>query len=212
MDIINSVKKEVESIFSTAKSSHDFDHTKRVVNLALHIGKIEGVNLEIIELAALLHDIAREGQDKGNGIICHAEIGSKMARELLLKYNYPIENIDKICHCIERHRFRKGEDPQSRESKILYDADKLDALGAVGLGRAFQFSGEHGSRLHNPEINIGESEEYSREDSCWREFNIKLIKIKDKLFTDEAKRIASEREKFMIEFFNQLDKEIKGEI
>ncbi len=208
----NQIKKEVESIFSSARSSHDFDHTQRVVALALHIGKIEGADLEIIELAALLHDIAREEQDKSNGLICHAELGSKMAREILSKYNYPINKIDSICHCIERHRFRKGGEPESKEAKILYDADKLDSLGAVGLGRAFQFSGEHGSRLHNPEIDINKDLDYTKEDSCWREFNVKLIKIKDKLFTDEARRIAQEREKFMIEFFDRLDKEIKGEM
>lgn len=213
MDKINQVKEEVKKIMLDSRSSHNWDHTERVINLALHIGKIANADLEVIELSTLLHDISRKEQDDSNGKVCHAERGAIVSREILERYGYSTDLIDKVCHCIERHRFKKGADPESIEARILYDSDKLDSLGAIGLGRAFQFSGEINSRLHNPEIkNFEDTEEYGQEDSVLREFKVKLIKIKDKLFTQEAKRIAVDRERFMTEFFNRLDKEIKGEI
>jgi len=180
--------------------------------LALHIGKKENANLEIIELASLLHDIAREEQNKSKGLICHAEKGAIFAREILEKYNFNKEKIDSICHCIERHRFRKGEAPESLEAKILFDADKLDSIGAVGLGRAFQFAGEVGAKLHNSSVDIEKTKEYSEDDTAYREFSVKLKKIKDSMFTSEGKRIAEGRHNFMISFFDRLEKEIKGEI
>ena len=98
---------------------------------------------------------------------------------------------------------------------FLFDADKLDSIGAIGIGRAFLFAGEIGSKVHNDKKtieNIKETKAYSKEDTAYREYILKLVNIKDLLFTNEGKRIAKERHDFMVEFFNRLNREVDGEI
>lgn len=208
---IELIEKEAQG-FLNDNSCHDIEHTQRVLRLAVHIAKIENADQHIVRLAAILHDIGRKQQDESGGKICHAKIGAVMARDILKKYNIDMDTIDRICHCIERHRFRGGLAPESLEAKIIYDADKLDSIGAIGLGRAFQFSGELGAKLHNFDIDIEKTEAYSREDTAWREFEVKLKKIKDRIFTSEGKKIAQGRHDFMVNFFKRMEKEIKGEV
>lgn len=211
-DKFQKIKEEAKKFFEGKNSSHGWDHTERVLYLALHIGKKENANLEVIELSSLLHDIAREEQNKSDGKICHAEKGAVLAKEILEKYGFEKETIDNVIHCIKRHRFKRGEAPETLEAKVLYDADKLDAIGAVGLGRAFQFAGEIGAKLHNSNVDIENTKEYSKDDTAFREFSVKLRKVKDSMFTREGKRIAEERHNFMINFFDRLEQEIKGEV
>ena len=163
-------------------------------------------------MAAILHDIGREHQDKSNGEICHAERGAMLARELLGKYNIEEEKISKIVHCIESHRFRNNKTPQSKEARVLFDADKLDAIGATGIGRAFLFAGEVGAKLHNKDIDVENTEPYTKEDTAYREFVVKLRKIRDRMITRQGKKIAEERHKFMVDFFDRLNKEVGGEL
>jgi len=210
--LINQIKEEAKNIFSGAKSSHNWEHTERVYNLCIHLGKREEVDMEILQLAAILHDIGRDCQDKSNGKICHAEKGAILTKELLEKYNLEKKKIDRIVHCVESHRFRNNKIPQSKEAKILYDADKLDAIGATGIGRAFLFAGEIGTKLHNKDVDIEKTKPYTIEDTAYREFTVKLVKIKNKMLTKEGKRIAKERHNFMIDFFNRLNKEVDGEL
>lgn len=212
MDKYESVVEEVKKIFSNCRKSHDLDHTERVLNLCLRIGEQERANLEILKLAAILHDIGREEQDKSHGKLCHAEIGGTMAKEILEKYKYDETIINQVVHCIKTHRFRKNNPPQSLEAKILYDADKLDAIGAIGIARAYVFSGEVGAKVHDKNVDIENTHVYSKEDTAYREFLVKLIKIKDKLLTNEGRRIAQGRHQFMVDFFNRLNAEVDGEI
>ncbi len=212
MDLFEQIKREAQKYFKGAKGSHDWSHVERVYNFALKIGKKEGANLEILKLATILHDIGRKHQDEVNGKVDHAEIGAKSAREILEKYNIGKEKIKKIIHCIETNRFRGNRKPESKEAKILFDADKLDAIGATGIGRAFLFAGEVGAKLHNKDVDLEKTKEYSKEDTAYREFMVKLRKIKERMFTKEGKKIARERHKFMVNFFNQLNKEIDGEL
>ena len=191
---------------------HDIDHTDRVVALSLAIGEKEGCDLEILRVAALLHDVARKEQDESRGQICHAERGAELSREILKEMNYPGDKIDRIVHCIETHRFRKGSPPESIEAKVLYDADKLDSIGAIGIARNFSFSGSLGSRVHVSDLNLEDSEEYGKDDCGHREFLVKLVKVKDKMLTDSGKEISKERHDFMVEFHDRLIKEVKGEL
>lgn len=211
-EIIDNIKEEIQQLFSNSKGCHDWDHTLRVYNICLHIGKIEDANMELLEIAALLHDIGRDCEAESKGKICHAEIGAKMAIEILKKYGLIKENINKICHCIETHRFRKTKAPESIEAKILFDADKLDAIGAIGIGRAFVFSGEVGARVHDKNVDITKTSEYTKEDTAYREFLVKLQHIKNRMQTEEGKKIAEERHQFMVEFFDRLNKEVDGNI
>jgi len=210
MDFIENIKTEAKSYFTNARGSHDWDHTERVYNLCLRIGKKEDADLEILKLAAILHDIGREEEDKSNGKICHAEKGAVLARKLLRKNNLDKEKIDEICHCIGCHRFRKNNASKTKEAKILFDADKLDSIGAVGIGRTFLFAGEVGARLHNKDINIKKTKPYTIEDTGYREFMVTLRKIKDRMLTREGQRIAEKRHKFMVKFFDRLNKEVDG--
>ncbi len=212
MEILAQIKKEARHYFTNAKGCHDWQHTERVYNLCVHIGKAVDVDLEVLKLAALFHDIGREYQDKTNGEICHAEKGASLAREIMEKYSMDRGKIEKVVHCIECHRFRGDSIPQSEEAKVLYDADKLDSIGAVGIGRAFLFAGEVGAYLHNVGVDIGKTEPYTKEDTAYREFSVKLRKVRDKMLTDEGKRIAEERHAFMEEFFERLNKEVEGDL
>jgi uncharacterized protein len=210
MTLFDDIKEEVKPYFLNAKGSHDWDHVERVYNLCLQISKKENADIETLKMAAILHDIGREYEDRLNGRICHAEKGAILARKILEKHNLDKERIKKIVHCVESHRFRGHKIPQSKEAKILFDADKLDSIGAVGIGRAFLFAGEIGAKLHNRNVDMEKTEPYTKEDTAYREYLVKLIKVKDKMLTQEGKRIAEERHRFMTNFFNRLNNEIDG--
>lgn len=211
--MIEQIKQEMKKAFEKSKGSHDLDHTLRVYNLAVKIAEKEGANLEIIKLAALLHDIARPEQDKSQGKICHAELGKEKAKLILEKYQIDPKKIEQIIHCIATHRFRKSNQPETKEAKVLFDADKLDSIGAIGIGRAFLFAGEVGAKLHNEKgVDIEKTKEYSPEDTAFREFAVKLRKVKDRLYTNTGKQIAESRHNYMENFFQRLDDEIDGKL
>ncbi len=167
-------------------SSHDDDHVKRVVKLAVYIAEKEGANVEIVQKAAELHDIAR---DKPN----HAIESAKVARDILKRKGYNEDFIEKVVHCIEAHSFSSGIKPKTLEAMVLSDADKLDAIGAIGIARAFMFSGENGRSI---------------EDTL-KHFEEKLLKLKDLLYTETAKKLAKERHEFLVKFYEQIRKELK---
>ena len=189
---------------SESSGSHDWFHTKRVYDLCMQIGKAEDADLNVLGIAAYLHDIGRPYQDKSKGKICHAEKGAELAREILLKFNLSAEDKNNIIHSIRTHRFRGKNIPETLEAKVLFDADKLDSIGAVGIGRAFLLAGEVGATLHNPDVAPEDSKSYSKNDTCYREYRIKLIKVKDRILTEEGSRIALERHRFMESFFERL--------
>ena len=149
---------------------HGPDHTERVVQNALAIGHELEARLDILAPAALLHDIGRSAESRSKGGICHAEIGAKLAGPLLRGLDFSEEDAEAVCHCIRSHRFRGGSRPESLEAQILFDADKLDSIGAVGIGRAFLFAGQIGSRLNNAELDHETTTAYSGEDTAYREF------------------------------------------
>lgn len=192
------------------RASHGWDHVQRVYALSERIARAEGADIALVRLAALLHDIAREEEDRSGGGICHAEKGSLQAREFLMGRGLDGDRADQVAHCIITHRFRNNHVPQTPEARALYDADKLDSIGAIGIGRAFLFSGEVGAKLHNPDAEIEKTSAYSEEDTAYREFAVKLRFVKDRMLTDEGRRIAEERHEFMLLFFHQLDEEVRG--
>jgi len=117
---------------------------------------------------------------------------------------------ENIIHCIKSHRFRGNHAPKTVEAKVLFDADKLDAIGAVGVARAYLFAGEIGARLHNPDISVEKSRPYSKDDTGFREFKVKLAGIRDRILTKEGKKIAKERHSFMESFFKRFLEEYEG--
>jgi uncharacterized protein len=197
--------------FSSARGSHDWDHTERVYNLCMRLADAEGADREVLAIAAFLHDVGRPYQDESRGAICHAEKGAEIAEALLHAYPLPVDKKRNIVHCIRTHRFRGNRRPETLEAKVLFDADKLDAIGAVGVARAFLFAGEVGARLHNPRVSPEKTEPYSMEDTGFREFKLKLSKIKDCMFTATGRRIAEDRHAFMEKFFQRFLEEYEGE-
>ncbi|MDP3882897.1 MAG: HD domain-containing protein [Candidatus Staskawiczbacteria bacterium] len=212
MEILEKIKEEVRQKLSGINSCHEWEHTERVYNLAMHIGKKENADLEVLGLAAVLHDIARKEQDDSKGEADHAVMGAEMAEKILKKHDIFEEKIENIVHCIKAHRYRNNIVPETIEAKVLYDSDKLDAIGATGIGRAFSFAGHVGAKVHDKNVNLEKSTEYTQDDTAYREYLIKLKRIKDKMLTDEGKRIAQNRHNFMELFFERLNKEVDGEI
>ena len=214
-EIINDIEKEAKLFFANIKGCHDWSHVERVRNLALKIGKKEGANLEILELASILHDIGREEEKNSQGKICHAQKSAELAKKILKKYNIDDGNIESIIHCIKTHRFRKGNKPQTIEAKVLFDADKLDTMGAVGLGRAFIFAGDVGSKMmyNGQEKELAKTNKdytYCEEDSAILEYEVKLKYLKDKIITKTGKNFAQRRHDFMKKFIEEFWSEVEG--
>lgn len=203
-------------------AAHDLDHVLRVVEMSLTLAQKEkGVDLAILIPAALLHDIARRYEDEDEtGTIDHALLGAEMAAPILKDLAYEQQSIWEIQDCIRSHRFRSGFLPKSIEAKILFDADKLDVIGALGIARSYILAGIHGERMYS-DVNI---EDYLQDNVTENgriidvskhtvnlEFELKLKKIPERLYTAEAKKIAAGRISFMKYFFEVLEQEIKGE-
>ncbi len=188
---------------------HRFDHTERVYNVAVQIAKDEGADLEIIKLAALLHDVARK--DEFVGLVdCHAEGGAKIARKVLEELNMPEEKIERVVHCIEVHRFKKQLKPQTKEAEILQDADRLDALGTMVIARVFSMGGERGIPIYDPEIKTKEKYD-SKSNTAINHFYEKILKIKPESFhTKFAKEKAKKRYEFVENFLERFHREWEG--
>ncbi len=194
-----------------ADSAHDFDHVLRVVALADRIAQVEGADREVVRAAALLHDI---GLDEGRA--GHETSAANRAKAILRAQGCTEDFCDRVAHAIESHRFRSGPAPRTLEARVLFDADKLDAIGAIGVARAFAFGAHRGQKLWG-EVPPGYGDQMTgleadpREHTAVHEFHVKLRKIKDRMFTATGKQIAAERHAFMVAFYEQLDREVKGE-
>jgi uncharacterized protein len=209
-DLLSVLKTRAKERFADARGSHGWDHVQRVYDLCQVIGQKEKCDMTILLASALLHDIGRFECDIINGERCHAMVGAKIAEQMLKEEGADPGFIDKAAHCIVTHRFRNDHNPQTVEAKVLFDADKLDSIGCVGIGRAFQFSGEIGARLDDPDVNPDDVEPYGTEDTARYEFLVKLTHVKERMYTKTGKQIAQGRDKFMREFFARLDDEIAG--
>ncbi len=198
------------NMFTEVRGSHGWDHTLRVVRLCERIGRVEQADMEVLIPAAYLHDIGRKQEDESQGRFCHAECGAKLAEPLVWTLDLTPGQKINILHCIRSHRFRNAQTPETPEAKILFDADKLDSIGAIGIGRAFLFAGEIGARLHCPEVPVEETRPYTPEDTAYREYRIKLQYIRDRLMTREGKKLAEARHQFMTYYFEQFLFEYEG--
>jgi uncharacterized protein len=210
--LLDRIRKKARSAFRSAKGSHDWSHTERVLALCRHIGRRLKADMVVLELAALLHDIGRAAEDKAVGRMCHAKRGAIMARAILKKAGAGRKLVKRVGACIRTHRYRGEERPVACEARVLFDADKLNSIGAVGIGRAFLFAGEVGATVHDPEIDVKKTKAYSREDTAYREYLVKLRRIKARMLTAEGRRLAAARHRFMAAFFKRLNREVRGEI
>lgn len=213
-EIIEEIKQEAKSYFNNGDGSHDWSHIERVYNSAIKIAKEENANLDVVKIAVYLHDIGRNDEIKSRGKICHAEKGAEIAKKMLSKYDIDEKLIENIIHCILSHRNRNNYKPKTIEAKIIFDADKLDSIGAVGIARDFLFAGIYNAPLYTGRekeiLKNADNYAYTRDDTALLEYYYKLSKIKDKIITKTAKKIAQDRHNYMKEFFERFNKEIKG--
>lgn len=209
-NVITKIEKEAKRYFDTIFPSHDWSHIERVYNLALKIAKKEGGDLFVIKLSVLLHDIGRKEESKDPKNLDHSQISVEYASKILDRYGINSNKKKQIIDCISSHRFRKNIEPKTLEAKILFDADKLDSIGAIGIARAYAFVGENNIRLYSDKNFLGTG--YEKEHSPVTEFLFKLSKIKGKIQTKTGKLIAQERHKYIADFFKRLKKEIQGEL
>ena len=217
---IREIEKIARTYFVGASACHDWTHVDRVRNLACTIGKKEGADIRIIEAAALLHDIGRKaefackGENADGTRFCHAQEGAKETQKILVKLGVDEKNIAQIAHCVVSHRYRNNYKPETLEAKILFDADKLDSIGAVGIARDFVFVGHFNTIMYTGNemelIKNGKNLDYTKQDSGVLEYEKKLKYIKDKMLTKTGKEIARERHEFMTQFFERFWDEVNG--
>lgn len=212
--IIKLIETEAKKFFAGSSSCHDWTHVERVYKLAINIGKKEKANLFVLSIASLLHDIGRKVEMESCGKFCHAEKGAELAKIILQKYNIDQDTTDNIIHCIISHRYRNKYIPKTIEAKVLYDADKLDSIGAIGISRTFLFAGFLKNTLYTGNekrlIKQKEKYEYGSDDTAIMEYEIKLKYIKDKMLTKTGKMISKDRHDFMVSYFKRFWQEVKG--
>jgi uncharacterized protein len=195
---------------------HGFDHVQRVVRLAEQIAQAEGADLAIVQAAALLHDAQDfSKQPDTDPRAVHHHASADFSAEILASEGWSADRIAAVQHCIRAHRFRdRSEPPQSLEAKVLFDADKLDAIGAVGVVRAVGYALTHGSPPYTEPsarfLATGETLP-GEPHSAYHEYLFKLRKLKDRLYTPTAQAIAADRHRVMEEFFEQLAAEMHYE-
>jgi len=223
------IKKIVEKELIGADAVHDINHIMRVYRWAIKIAKSEkDIDFDVLIPAILLHDIGHPAEQKDKSRkTWHVEVSAKMAQKILKNFAYSQEKINKITHCVLTHSYRKTGPkmkPKTKEAEILSDADKLDALGAVGIARSYIWVGLNNAKLYtdisvkdyikNNLINgrkAGRIKDKTKH-SPIIEYETKLKYLPGKLYTKKAKKTAKERLNYMKLFFDRLKKEIKGNL
>ena len=206
MKELDSIKKEVIKIMNN-DPAHDFEHVMRVYHNAEKITKKEKANQKLVLIAALLHDIVSYPKSSKRSKFSSAD-SAKKSKSILKKYSFSYEEIGIICDAIEDHSFSQNRIPRTIEGKILQDADRLDALGAIGIARVFATSGS----LNRPFYNIDDPfcNKRNPDDDLWAidHFFNKLVKLESMMNTKYGKIEAKKRTKVLKEFLKQIKNEI----
>lgn len=192
-------------------SAHDKEHIYRVLYHALDIAKAESdVDYDVLITACLLHDIGRKEQYENPGA-CHAMVGGEKAYLFLKENGFDEIFAIRVKHCIESHRYRKNNPPQSLEAKILFDADKLDAVGTMGIARTLLYQGIVGDPLYTylPDGTISNGAQ-DTVPSFFREYKFKLEKLYYRFYTEKAASIARERRSAAASFYHSLLNEVQS--
>lgn len=194
---------------------HGFDHILRVYRMCKTIGKAEGAQMEILLAAALLHD-AQGSQPSSQMRGDHHLLSATFAEQILKEEGWDTENIQAVQHCIRAHRYRNhnSEKPQTIEAKVLFDADKLDVIGAIGVARAIGYAIQVQQPLYvqpSQQFLTNHKKAKGEAHSTYHEYLFKLSKIRDVLLTKTGRRLAEGRYAFITAYYEQLGAEMRGE-
>jgi uncharacterized protein len=193
---------------------HGWDHVVRVLQLAERLGAELGADVDILRAAALLHDASGAAPDEAGGRAEHEVDSADFARRVLALEGWPAERIEAVADCIRGHRFRGREQPKTLEAKILFDADKLDVMGAFGAARTIGYAVQAGNPIYaepserflaSGELEPGEAH------SAYHEYLFKLRHVRERLQTEPARRMGESRHRALTAFFEQMEAEAHGE-
>lgn len=192
-------------------SAHDKEHIYRVLYNAMEIAKTEKhVDYDVLIAACFLHDIGRKEQYK-NPNLCHAMIGADKAYQFLMNNHFDADYAAKVKHCIQTHRFRNNNLPQSIEAKILFDADKLDVAGAIGIARTLLYNGIVSEPLYTKLPDGSVSDGYNdTSTSFFQEYKFKLENLYDHFYTKKGSELARKRQKTAVNFYHNLFEEVNS--
>ncbi len=205
------------TFYDVSDPIHDFDHVLRVLALARRIGQAESADMAVVETAVLLHDIHRADEDQQAHVqnaetSDHALLAADAASDLLKRLNPGVDPafVEAVAHAIAAHRFRSAVEPQTIEAQTVFDADKLDAIGAIGIARAYAYGGMTRQKLwaEVPDGYPGGGSQHTPR----HEFIYKLARIHERLYTGTGRAIARERHAYMVAYFDRLEREILGEV
>jgi uncharacterized protein len=206
-------ESEARALYTGDDRAHDFDHVLRVARTAIYLAGAEGADETVVRLAALLHDVPQTIDHRRQMRRDHHLAAADFARQLLTVRGLGAEKIANVVHCIEAHRFRdRSIQPVTLEARCLYDADKLDSMGAIGVARVFAYAGRHNNRLWTTpqaEIPLQTQKPGGADYTPVHEFIYKLQQLSSTLHTATARRIGEQRHAFLCAFFEQLDKEVQ---
>jgi len=212
LKLIEATKTFVQEHLENAEGGHDWFHILRVFNNAQLISKSENVDAFVVALSALLHDIADSKFYDGD-----ETVGPKMAREFLFKLDVDSIVIEHVVKIIENISFKGGNEAQkfrSPELDVVQDADRLDAIGAIGIARCFNYGGFKGRTLYNPDIkpnlNMSKEEYKTSKSPTINHFYEKLLLLKDRMNTNTGRQIAEKRHQFIMSYLNQFYAEWDG--
>lgn len=194
LQILEKTQQYIQNQFSGETTGHDYFHIERVVKVAKRIAEEENADVFLVELAAWLHDV---GDYKLNNGIDKSE---ELISGFLSGLNVPEETISKTIEIVSQVSFSKGKTAESLEARIVQDADRLDAIGAIGIARVFAYGGSKQREIYNPE---------NPEETTIQHFYDKLLKLKDLMNTNSAKKIAEGRHQYLEEFLEKFHKEWK---
>lgn len=207
---------DARQYYTRADPVHDFAHILRVLALAERIGQAEGADMDVLRAAVLLHDASGatpEANDAG-GRATHHEASAEAARAILAAEGWANDRIEAVLHCIRAHRFRGTEAPRTLEAKILFDCDKLDVLGAIGVARAMAYAALAGQPLTgepSEKFRATGEKEPGEPHTPYHEFLFKLGRVRDRLHTAHARNLAAERHRYLAEYFERLARETAGD-
>ena len=206
---IEDLRPLVIELFRKDSSGHDISHLERTMNTALYLQSKEGGNRIVIGIAAFLHDVHRIMQNETRTFVSPKD-SLDTIRDILSKIDLSNEQVEKICYCIEYHEQYNwnGNNVDDINTLILQDADNLDAIGAIGIGRTFSYGGAHNVVMYDPSTPLNENNDYAEsngdDESTIHHFYHKLFKLGNNMNTNTAKELAKKRTNFMKNFVNEF--------